>query len=572
MVYTSGITLLCVFLLVNVLGIYLVGPYAWDDGAITLAYARTLAERGVFALTQFSEVVEGTSSLLFVGVMALLHKILGFGFEGFILASQVVALLFLCLTLILVSKSLKEHFPALGHRLVLVSLFGTLPMFTAEVLNGMEMTLMAFLMASFLVSFRGRKGWFVLLVPLLLLIRFEAVFYLLVSLTLFWWFNKDDRKQAFVIAAYALTWFLLISGFRLIYFEDYLPNTIWAKMHAPYSVRGNLYQELAGKLLGMQEFFGAGGFLVLLAAVSLLARDGARDRMDLGFFLLISFAVFAVITGRNWGYQGRMFLACFPIAVLMMEGPLSDRYFFFRDFRVNWGNLRDALSRRSVVFATMILCLAAAHWANRELFVSNLQTILNGGHKQRLLPKYLDDAAQRHLLTNNKSSAWWEDVTPHNYRITGLAVEKIRVLLGLATLGFMVPDIGGLGLCCDKIRVIDSALLTNSFLAKMGYRDFNSYIAQVKPDVIETHGLWSKFSRIYQSSYFRAKYLPVVFENNLLWIRIEHLGTLLMSENVDKRQISKATDLGSVRYAGLEIDQDYLQSHDFGTLWHVTAR
>lgn len=556
----------------NVLGIYLVGPYAWDDGAITLAYARTLAERGVFALTQFSEVVEGTSSLLFVGVMALLHKILGFGFEGFILASQVVALLFLCLTLILVSKSLKEHFPALGHRLVLVSLFGTLPMFTAEVLNGMEMTLMAFLMASFLVSFRGRKGWFVLLVPLLLLIRFEAVFYLLVSLTLFWWFNKDDRKQAFVIAAYALTWFLLISGFRLIYFEDYLPNTIWAKMHAPYSVRGNLYQELAGKLLGMQEFFGAGGFLVLLAAVSLLARDGARDRMDLGFFLLISFAVFAVITGRNWGYQGRMFLACFPIAVLMMEGPLSDRYFFFRDFRVNWGNLRDALSRRSVVFATMILCLAAAHWANRELFVSNLQTILNGGHKQRLLPKYLDDAAQRHLLTNNKSSAWWEDVTPHNYRITGLAVEKIRVLLGLATLGFMVPDIGGLGLCCDKIRVIDSALLTNSFLAKMGYRDFNSYIAQVKPDVIETHGLWSKFSRIYQSSYFRAKYLPVVFENNLLWIRIEHLGTLLMSENVDKRQISKATDLGSVRYAGLEIDQDYLQSHDFGTLWHVTAR
>lgn len=556
----------------NVLGIYLVGPYAWDDGAITLAYARTLAERGVFALTQFSEVVEGTSSLLFVGVMALLHKILGFGFEGFILASQVVALLFLCLTLILVSKSLKEHFPALGHRLVLVSLFGTLPMFTAEVLNGMEMTLMAFLMSSFLVSFRGRKGWFVLLVPLLLLIRFEAVFYLLVSLTLFWWFNKDDRKQAFVIAAYALTWFLLISGFRLIYFEDYLPNTIWAKMHAPYSVRGNLYQELAGKLLGMQEFFGAGGFLVLLAAVSLLARDGARDRMDLGFFLLISFAVFAVITGRNWGYQGRMFLACFPIAVLMMEGPLSDRYFFFRDFRVNWGNLRDALSRRSVVFATMILCLAAAHWANRELFVSNLQTILNGGHKQRLLPKYLDDAAQRHLLTNNKSSAWWEDVTPHNYRITGLAVEKIRVLLGLATLGFMVPDIGGLGLCCDKIRVIDSALLTNSFLAKMGYRDFNSYIAQVKPDVIETHGLWSKFSRIYQSSYFRAKYLPVVFENNLLWIRIEHLGTLLMSENVDKRQISKATDLGSVRYAGLEIDQDYLQSHDFGTLWHVTAR
>lgn len=40
------------------------GTYGWDDGAITLAFARTFADPGHIALTPGSEVVEGFSSPL----------------------------------------------------------------------------------------------------------------------------------------------------------------------------------------------------------------------------------------------------------------------------------------------------------------------------------------------------------------------------------------------------------------------------------------------------------------------------------------------------------------------------
>ena len=41
----------------------LIGDNGWDDGAITLAFARTFARHGRVALTPRSEVVEGFSSV-----------------------------------------------------------------------------------------------------------------------------------------------------------------------------------------------------------------------------------------------------------------------------------------------------------------------------------------------------------------------------------------------------------------------------------------------------------------------------------------------------------------------------
>ncbi|MEL6220181.1 MAG: hypothetical protein AAFR79_17250, partial [Pseudomonadota bacterium] len=58
---------LAAVLLVHLPVVALVGDQAWDDGAITLAFSRTLAEVGLFALTH-SPVVEGSSSLLVAGL------------------------------------------------------------------------------------------------------------------------------------------------------------------------------------------------------------------------------------------------------------------------------------------------------------------------------------------------------------------------------------------------------------------------------------------------------------------------------------------------------------------------
>jgi hypothetical protein len=56
--------------------LYLVGALlwlhsGWDDGAITLAYARTYFHTGSFSLTPVSTAVEGTSSLLWTVMMGL---------------------------------------------------------------------------------------------------------------------------------------------------------------------------------------------------------------------------------------------------------------------------------------------------------------------------------------------------------------------------------------------------------------------------------------------------------------------------------------------------------------------
>jgi len=48
-----------------------IGDNGWDDGAITLAFARTLAGHGRVALTPRSEAVEGFSSVSWLLLNAL---------------------------------------------------------------------------------------------------------------------------------------------------------------------------------------------------------------------------------------------------------------------------------------------------------------------------------------------------------------------------------------------------------------------------------------------------------------------------------------------------------------------
>lgn len=74
------------------------------------------------------------------------------------------------------------------------------------------------------------------------------------------------------------------------------------------------------------------------------------------------------------------------------------------------------------------------------------------------------------------------------------------------------------------------------------------------PDVIETHGTWSKQSKIYESKTFEDKYTPIVFENNFLWVRHDILSRLQASPLLIEKQISDLSFLESVRY-NHDIDQ-----------------
>jgi hypothetical protein len=89
----------------------------------------------------------------------------------------------------------------------------------------------------------------------------------------------------------------------------------------------------------------------------------------------------------------------------------------------------------------------------------------------------------------------------------------------LAKIVFLTPDIGGLGLCCGDIRVVDIALLTNRRLARDGYHALPEVFSTENPDVLEVHGPWAALSKIYNSPEFNAKYQAALVNGTPLYVR-----------------------------------------------------
>jgi len=82
----------------------LIGDNGWDDGAITLAFARTFARHGRVALTPHSEVVEGFSSVFWflLNAGAALARP---SYQVAILVSQVLAALCISASTALLARS-----------------------------------------------------------------------------------------------------------------------------------------------------------------------------------------------------------------------------------------------------------------------------------------------------------------------------------------------------------------------------------------------------------------------------------------------------------------------------------
>lgn len=556
------------YFLVNLAGIYLIGPYNWDDGAISLAYSKTLAEHGVLALTGSSQIVEGTSSLLFVFLLALMHSAFDLGFEGSILVSQLTAFFFVCSILLLLYRTLRYTVADPLHRALIVLLFGTLPMFTAEVFNGMEMSLFALLLAAMTVSYEARSRWIILLIPLLLLCRFESIFYLLFAFSLLFVIQPKERRELAVLCAYVIVAFGLLSWLRWEYFGDLLPNTIWAKMNPPYSKGGHSLWGLIWKLRGFEGFVSSLSSLLLVAFALLFFRESWRSRLDLKVLLVCSFGVFALITGANAGYEGRMFLGCLPLLILIAQDTISRGSAGDQSLKLTHDKIAVRLEKEAAALVITI-ALVGTHLSNLDQFKINGLSAAYGGYYQGRLPQPVSAVLRARIEGEQQQMPSWSGVTPANYRITGTAAEAIRSLLQMNSIRFMVPDIGGVGLCCENIEVIDSALLTNHFLARNGWGKFDGYLRTVVPDLIETHEPWSGLSGIYESGFFRQNYLPLVFEDNLLWIHERHLDRILTSPRIRKSRIVDLDLLDRVRYGGPLTNKEYLQSRHFDAVWDV---
>ena len=513
------------------------GPFSWDDGTITLAFGKTLFETGRFALTPVSPVVEGSSSLLYAVLTGLAQAVGGLGFEAAITASRLISALFASASALLLLYAIA---PTLGRgpALIVAVVYAFLPLNYAEIYNGMEMLAFGFLLLAWCVFLRdGRDRAALVMLPLLLLCRFEASFYIGFALTAAWVFCGDSalRRRLLLQFVVLCAAFLVITAGRYAVFGVFLPNTILAKMHEPYTHSG--LKELERKLAGLWEFVSFYGLPLLCALYAIWRQPGLRGRVEP--WMLLGIGVFAGLSGENWGYAGRMTLGALPFAVMF----LTDAY----------GRRSDAQSKQAVG-VVLLMTLATHGIAGLPAVQSLRRDIANGLAYEQF--RLRDQAYTDPTLPFTYGQY---GVTPENYRITGEAVTRLADRLDLPVIRFAVPDVGGLGLCCARIEVMDTALLTNPELARKGWGFFGEQLARLRPDVVQAHEVWAIVSGIYELPEFSRDYVPILFENTLFYLRSDHLERLRDLGGVTETSPA-ALDFDKVRYADFSLDQVWLNS------------
>ncbi|MEN6542681.1 hypothetical protein [Parvibaculum sp.] len=470
-----------------------IGIHAWDDGAITLAFSKTFAETGRIALTASSEQVEGFSSIswFLLNALAALFRP---GFEQAIAISQLFAAAFVTVSLFFLSKLCRAlAFPPLAEGVTLVC-FAISGATIAETANGMEMTLLAasalaLVHATYFVPHRALA---ILALILFVTTRFEAIFYLAFLLLPLWF--RGRRIEMLLWAALGGAVFLGLAGLRWIMFSDILPNTIWAKMHEPYSVHG-----LRGFTRRIEAAFELPRlvFPLLLATGVGAAIQWKRQRrltwpadwkaghVDLLLMPVIAAEIFSFVSSKNWGYAGRMQFFALPFALLLIVQVLL-RMGLFAD------------SRRRIAISLFIVTIGLSWWNSARIHFSEMFYEATGS-------AYFE--AGRSL------------VTPATFRDVGLKVEDIRQVLDKPVIVYMTPDVGGVGLCCSNIRVVDIAMLTNRTLARGGYGALPSVLQDERPDVIEVHEVWATDSKIYETRPFAESYEPLVVGGTRFYLR-----------------------------------------------------
>jgi hypothetical protein len=492
-------------IMVSVVGLF-VGPYAWDDGAITLAFSKTFAETGRIALTPVSEQVEGFSTVswfLINAAIALFHL----DFEGTILAAQIASGVFLGIANIfvwLIAQKINLRADTTFATILILSIFGPA---VSEVANGMEMTLLTAsglaLVYALYFHFRENHLMFAIAAAIFLTSRFEATIYYAALLTPLI-FQRRFRSFA-ILAAFGFMVVCLQEIVRYAIFQDLIPNTIHAKMHQPYSLSGIdfILSRIKGGLEVVLVFLPL--ILTLIGSVAFAPRvrkgliGSLRGQTAIcnDFIVLlapiVAVVLFSILTGKVWGYVGRMQFLALPF-ILLMCGLIFDNF-------MNFGGLSIFQKRKATLLAVSAVTVLFSWLSWHQSGASALSTIA------------FNVAGKGNPVADTVS------VTPDSYRKTGRAVDKIRQLAGLAKIVFLTPDIGGLGLCCGDIRVVDIALLTNRRLARDGYHALPEVFSTENPDVLEVHGPWAALSNIYNSPEFNAKYQAALVNGTPLYVR-----------------------------------------------------
>ncbi len=466
----------------------------WDDSAITLGFARSFAHTGRIEPTPGSGIVEGYSTTLWMLLMTVAAKLVSS--PSALLAFAKISTLVLNLANILL---IRRWFPTWSTETCANLIAGSTGcgLMFYETINGMEGPLILALVMVMLLLLPspgriGRLGY-LLAGSALLLTRWEEA-WLIVPFVLV----DRTRRNAIVSAVTWFSVFLVANLVRWSYFGSILPNTILAKRGVPYikasaslELRRHLQEPLGiiascKVMLLLLLLFVLYDHFVLRHRKSLLQRiaQPLRDCWQLRFcvlFTVFSLAMSAAI-GTNWGPPFRSFYSGWPFLFCLLLLPLA-------------ANLRG----RPLFLATVILCVAALLRMSvrvRELEVVNP-------------PDYMPGATISRVAATNTRLALIQSAS-HRHDLL-----------------YAGPDMGGILLYSDGIRVIDLGLLCDSILAKQRYAAIDSYVIQTRrPDIIEVHQMWTTLTKLQQSATFLSGYRPVYVDGMRFFLRRDLIAAI----------------------------------------------
>ncbi len=497
-----------------------IGDNGWDDGAITLAFARTFAQHGRIALTARSEVVEGFSSVswfLLNGLAALGRP----SFRGAILASQVLASLSICASTLLLARTCRLlRLDALFTTLTLVA-FAAWGCSFSEAVNGMEMGLLAaaiLVVVNELLSPEPRLWLAAAGAVLAVLTRFEAALY--VGLLALSALLLGRRRAFWAIALAGLGASCALTGWRLSVFSDVLPNTFWAKRWPPYSAFGP-GERLAGALELARFFWAPLAALTVVTLRGFALRRELRERRSPLLILgapILGATLMGAAVGRLWGYHGRLPYFAFPLGLALLAVPFSA-----------WVQAGRTRLRAAVAVAVWGCAVATSMDGFPRNFVRDA---LAGGAF---------------------------DVTPHTYAASGGVFRRVAAAANLREVSILTPDVGGLALAFDELRIVDLGLLSNRELAHRGPGVLGQVLAAEAPELVEAHWKWPSAGHLYDLPWFRAQYQPAFAGGTKLWLRRDVAANIVTERRgcwvpVDRADVSQA--LAAHRYAGHDLPED----------------
>jgi hypothetical protein len=449
----------------------------WDDSAITLGFARTFAFTGKIEPTPGSGIVEGYSTTLWMLLMAAAAKVITTP-TALLALAKISTLLLNLANIVLIRRWFSTWTPELLANLV-AGTIGCSFMFY-ETINGMEtpiiLTLVLVLLLLLPRTSRAARFSYLLAGSALVLTRWEAA-WLLVPFVLI----EKPFRRALTSASTWLSVFVVSNLVRWHYFGFILPNTITAKQGFPYS-QPTLSLKLMSHITEPLAILYTIKILVLIMALHLLynhfveggrlpafesLRQSILTSWQLRFCLL--FCLFSLILssaiGHNGGpalrsfYSAWPFLFCLPL-LLLEANPQS----------------------RAIPWATAALCLSAL--LTMSLRIRDLQS--------EDAPVYLPRA------------------TVANIAVISTMLSDIQSATHRTDLLFAGPDMGGLLLYSNGVRVIDLGLLCNSVLAHQRYAAIEPYVLQQsQPDVIEVHADWTQYTNFQAYPLFHSNYRPV---------------------------------------------------------------